>query len=103
MGFGLSNYPPGVTGNEYEIAGADFEEDLGPDEVCPQCGVAGSLTQEGYRHQVRVYCGAKAGSVPSGGGPEDALTRDCDYDSGWEDPDDYDFDEDAADDRRHGI
>ncbi len=28
-----SNYPPGVTGNEYEIAGPDYEKDS--DEPCP--------------------------------------------------------------------
>ncbi len=28
----LSNYPPGVTGNEYEIAGPDFEQEV--DQEC---------------------------------------------------------------------
>ncbi len=28
-----SNYPPGVSGNEYAIAGPDYEE--GSDELCP--------------------------------------------------------------------
>lgn len=33
---GLSNYPPGVTGREFEIAGADREES---EQVeCPECG-----------------------------------------------------------------
>lgn len=31
-----SNYPPGVTGNEYEIAGPDYEKDI--EELCPKCG-----------------------------------------------------------------
>ena len=29
----MTNLPPGVTGFEYEIAGADYEEDS--DETCP--------------------------------------------------------------------
>ena len=28
-----SNFPPGVTGNEYEIAGPDYEKES--DELCP--------------------------------------------------------------------
>jgi hypothetical protein len=30
------DYPPGVTGNEYEIAGPDSEKES--DETCSQCG-----------------------------------------------------------------
>ena len=39
-------YPPGVTGNEYEIAGADYEKEL--DTPCPKCG-ENTLMEEGYR------------------------------------------------------
>lgn len=32
-----SNYPPGVTGNEYAIAGADYEKEW-EEYPCPKCG-----------------------------------------------------------------
>jgi hypothetical protein len=51
----MSNYPPGVSGNEYEIAGPDYQEEL-PHKECPECGVTGSLMQEGYRHSHWVFC-----------------------------------------------
>jgi hypothetical protein len=41
----MSNYPPGVTGNEYEIAGPDYEREI--DEPCPTCG--SPMMEEGYR------------------------------------------------------
>ena len=40
----MSNYPPGVTGSEYAIAGADYEQEV--DEPCPKCG--GELVEQGY-------------------------------------------------------
>jgi len=36
-----SNYPPGVTGNEYEIAGPDYETEV--DGECPVCGKSNVL------------------------------------------------------------
>ena len=46
------NYPPGVTGNEYEIAGPDYERDS--PELCPVCG---STTVElGYQRRTWIVC-----------------------------------------------
>ncbi len=51
----VSNYPPGVTGNEYEIAGPDFEEDA--DENCSRCGSSMILTGCGsHRWVACVAC-----------------------------------------------
>ena len=50
--YSVSNYPPGVTGNEYEIAGPDYEREL--DTSCPDCG--GDLVQMGYRWDTWVVC-----------------------------------------------
>lgn len=50
-----SNYPPGVTGNEYEIAGPDYEEEL-PDERCPQCLRRYTMYAQGYRGTRWVNC-----------------------------------------------
>uniref|UniRef100_A0A6H1ZWZ5 Uncharacterized protein n=1 Tax=viral metagenome TaxID=1070528 RepID=A0A6H1ZWZ5_9ZZZZ len=46
------NYPPGVTGSEYAIAGPDYEQDY--PEPCPVCGEA--LVQQGYRGEHWVVC-----------------------------------------------
>ncbi len=51
----LSNYPPGVTGNEIEIAGADWENET--DKECPKCGEPG-LWMQGYRGMQWESCGA---------------------------------------------
>lgn len=40
-----SNYPPGVTGNEFEIAGPDFEGDT--PRPCPECG--GEMYEIGFQ------------------------------------------------------
>ena len=40
------NYPPGVTGNEYEIAGPDWEVEVTGE--CPSCGHDDSLLAQGY-------------------------------------------------------
>lgn len=49
------NYPPGVTGNEYAIAGPDYEAEMpGP---CPQCGREELLTV-GFQGTRWVACGA---------------------------------------------
>lgn len=62
----MTNYPPGVTGNEYEIAGPDFEEDS--DTPCPhvnrweengipvelECGVP--TMEQGYRGKHWLVC-----------------------------------------------
>ena len=49
------DYPPGVTGNEYEIAGADYEKEYPGN--CPKCGGEGTMIEQGYRHQRWVVCG----------------------------------------------
>lgn len=40
----MSNYPPGVTGNEYQISGAQHE--WAADETCPHCGWEGPMPHE---------------------------------------------------------
>ena len=48
----MSNYPPGVTGNEYQIAGPDYERES--DEPCPKCGK--ETFEEGYRGERWLVC-----------------------------------------------
>lgn len=52
----MSNYPPGVTGNEYEIAGPDYEREI--DGECPECGEDGTLMAVGYRSDHWTVCSA---------------------------------------------
>lgn len=47
-----SNYPPGVSGNEYEIAGPDYEHDS--DVLCESCG--GHTVEQGYQQDSWLYC-----------------------------------------------
>ena len=47
-----SNYPPGVTGNEYEIAGPDYEQES--NEVCPEC--QGRMMERGYHGEKWLSC-----------------------------------------------
>jgi len=47
-----SNYPPGVTGNEYAIAGPDYEEES--DLPCPKCGKP--TLEQRYRHDRWLVC-----------------------------------------------
>ena len=46
------NYPPGVTGLEYPIAGPDWERE---DGTCPACG-EDTLMIQGYRTMVLTFC-----------------------------------------------
>lgn len=56
----MSNYPPGVTGNEFEIAGPDYERES--DEPCPhymagqrqECGLP--TMEQGYRNDSWLVC-----------------------------------------------
>ena len=48
------DYPPGVTGNEYAIAGPDYDQEK--EGVCPKCGDTGCLSEQGYRGQRWVVC-----------------------------------------------
>ncbi len=52
--FNLSNYPPGVTGNEYAIAGPDAEEPA-EDFECPNCQST-SGTKLSYQRQAWIAC-----------------------------------------------
>ena len=49
------DYPPGVTGNEFAIAGPDFEEES--DLPCPQCGAP--TMKLGYRHDRWLVCNSE--------------------------------------------
>lgn len=55
-----SNYPPGVTGNEYEIAGPDYEKET--DIPCPQIAEGGgdvceaTTTELGFRGERWLVC-----------------------------------------------
>jgi len=70
----MTNYPPGVTGNEYAIAGPDYEREA--DGACPKCSLSDTLVEEGYQGQRWLYCGDPAC------GYEEALPRldPADYD-----------------------
>jgi hypothetical protein len=56
------NYPPGVTGNEYEIAGADYEKEtdvpcpevIGKDEDALPCGEP--TMEQGYQGNRWLVC-----------------------------------------------
>lgn len=51
----MSNYPPGVTGNEFEIAGPDYERES--DTACPVClEKAMSCMEQGYRGERWLVC-----------------------------------------------
>ena len=47
-----SQYPPGVTGNEYEIAGPDSEKEL--DELCSICNE--TQVELSYGHKRWIVC-----------------------------------------------
>lgn len=48
----MSNYPPGVTGNEYQISGAEREWE--ETRECPHCGWEGPMHHE-YHHQIGIW------------------------------------------------
>ena len=47
----MSNYPPGVTGNEYEIAGPDYEKES--DIPCPKCKQKFSTKESQRQHELK--------------------------------------------------
>jgi transcription elongation factor Elf1 len=49
-----SNYPPGVTGREYEIAGPDREWE--EHRTCIHCGKDEVVTLQAYGSQVWFHC-----------------------------------------------
>lgn len=51
----LSNYPPGVTGNEYAISGAEREWE--EDRQCPHCDVFTTMFHEAHHEfGVVAFC-----------------------------------------------
>lgn len=50
----MNNLPPNVTGNEYEIAGPDYEQER--EEECKNCGITDLQIVEGYHGQEWFYC-----------------------------------------------
>ena len=48
------DYPPGVSGREYEIAGADYQKEV--EGECPTCGKADVLFEEGYKGDHWQFC-----------------------------------------------
>ncbi len=73
----MNNYPPGVSGNEYAIAGPDFEEEV--DGQCPRCG-AGSLLRQGYqgsRWTICTQCDYASDSEDEDAGPDWDDVRDA--------------------------
>ncbi len=52
----MSNYPPGVTGNEFQIAGPDYEREI--DGECSECGQSKCLAELGYRSDRWLQCSA---------------------------------------------
>lgn len=66
----MSNYPPGVSGNEFEIAGPDYERDY--EGVCAHCG-ADALLALGFGSRHWIIC------------------LECDYSEDLEDSDDNDL------------
>ena len=48
----MSNYPPGVTGNEFAIAGPDYERES--DDRCPYC--ESEMVELGYRNERWLTC-----------------------------------------------
>lgn len=51
----MSNYPPGCSGLEYEIAGPDSEQE-GVERDCPTCETPQLGTMLGYRHEFWWVC-----------------------------------------------
>ena len=50
----MTNYPPGVTGNEYQIAGADYERDVCHN--CATCHATQDGTEQGYGDERWFIC-----------------------------------------------
>jgi len=75
----VSNYPPGVSGNEFEIAGPDFEDDA--TRYCSTCECDREGMLQGYRSECWFICEVC-------GKQTDAEYDEDDYDEDWDD-DDY--------------
>ena len=55
MGLFGWDYPPGVTGNEYEISGEDYSKEI--EGTCSKCQSKNTLVEQGYKYQRWVVCG----------------------------------------------
>lgn len=49
----MTNYPPGVTGGEYQIAGPDREWE--ETRECPECGDVHVFLMQSYRRELWGY------------------------------------------------
>ena len=77
------DYPPGVTGGEYEIAGPDYEKEF-VEYPCPECGEV--LMEQGYKQDAWIFC------------------PDCDYQTDLEPPErDWDRVRDERRDQEFGA
>jgi hypothetical protein len=85
-----SNYPPGVTGNEYAIAGARGLGATSREVTCPSCGYEGDAEGEleGYDYEVWfAYECPKCDTLtnldldPEDFGPDPDDARDAELDS----------------------
>lgn len=79
----MSNYPPGVTGNEYEIAGPDWESEV--EVICSVCGAVTPAYAVGYMGDAWLdgdclWCEAE---ITGSYYPEDDT--DHSYDRDWDD------------------
>ena len=95
----LSNYPPGVTGREYAIGGA--EREWTARRECPHCGVEAVLDHEAHREiGIVAYC-ADPSCDGSGGfdvdPDEPEFEPDGPPDSYWDGPDDSSYRRDMRD------
>lgn len=73
----MSNYPPGVTGNEPQIAGPSYEEEV--ERTCGSCGTTDLVVIQGYGYLITWQC-AECGEdheeeVDSGPDPDEAYER----------------------------
>jgi hypothetical protein len=69
-----SNYPPGVSGREYEIAGPDTEREA--DGTCSHCGLTGPGLIQTYGYSEWFVCDAceETTDLPS---RNDMICDDC--------------------------
>ena len=78
----LSNYPPGVTGNEWEIAGPDYEAEV--EVVCPTCDNTTPAFAIGFHGEAWLEgdCSFCGGEIQGPYCPEDDF--DHAYDNDWD-------------------
>jgi hypothetical protein len=81
----LSNYPPGVTGNERAIAGCDREFDAR--RRCDECGEWSEVT-------VQVSDTIESWDCP---------IEECQAENEVDTYDEWDYDEDTCEDRERGL